>query len=67
MSDPARLENRPPNGRVPSDVDLDRVWLGVTAEVWQRPVGRLERVAGRILRSPGLARALFTTPSLVVP
>src|SRR6266516_167897 len=46
---------------VPGDVDLDRVWLGVAAAVWQRRPGRLERLAGRLLRSPGLARALLTT------
>jgi hypothetical protein len=43
------------------------VWLGVAAEVWRRRPGRLERVAGRLLRSPGLARALLTTPSLLMP
>ncbi len=48
-------------------VDLDRVWLGVAAEVWRRRPGRIERSAIRILRSPGLARALLTTPSLLVP
>jgi hypothetical protein len=48
-------------------VDLDRVWLGVAAQVWQRQPGWLERQAGWLLRSPGLARALVTTPSLLVP
>ncbi len=48
------------------DVDLGRVWTGVAAEVWARPVGAIERLAGRLLGSPGLARALVTTPSLVV-
>ena len=48
-------------------VDLDRVWLGVATEVWRRRPGRIERSAIRILRSPGLARALLTTPSLLVP
>lgn len=48
-------------------VDLDRVWLGVAAEVWRRRPGRVERSAIRVLRSPGLARALLTTPSLLVP
>jgi hypothetical protein len=48
-------------------VDLDRVWLGVAAQVWRREPGRAERFAGRLLRSPGLARALLTTPSLLVP
>lgn len=49
------------------DVDLDRVWVGVAAQVWRREPGRLERLVGRLLRSPGLARALLTTPSLLVP
>jgi len=50
---------------VPPDVDLDRVWLGIAARVWERRVSRLELLAGRVLRSPSLARALLTTPSLV--
>jgi hypothetical protein len=50
----------------PADVDLDRVWIGVAGEVWARRPGRVERLAGRVLRSPGLARALMTTPSLLV-
>jgi hypothetical protein len=54
------------HGPAPGDVDLDRVWLGVAAEVWQRHPGPLERMAGRLLRSPGLARALVTTPSLLL-
>jgi len=61
------------SGRLPSPgdsvggVDLDRVWTGVAAEVWRRHPGRLERTAARLLRSPGLARALVTTPSLLLP
>jgi len=51
----------------PSDVDLGRVWLRVAAQVWRREPGWLERLAGRLLRSPGLARALLTTPSLLLP
>ena len=51
----------------PDDVDLDRVWLSVAAQVWCRQPGWLERTAGRLLRSPGLARALLTTPSLLLP
>jgi len=51
---------------VNDDVDLDRVWLGVAAEVWRRRPGPVERVAARVLGSPGLARALVTTPSLLV-
>jgi hypothetical protein len=54
-------------GPGPRDVDLDRVWLGVAAEIWRRDPKWLERFAGRLLRSPGLARALVTTPSLLVP
>ena len=52
--------------RLPRDVDLHRVWLGVAAEVWRRRPGLVERLAGRALRSPGLARALVTTPSLLL-
>lgn len=51
----------------PDDVDLNRVWTGVAAEVWRRQPGWLERTTARLLRSPGLARALLTTPSLLVP
>jgi hypothetical protein len=50
----------------PPVVDLDRVWVGVAAEVWRRRPGPVERLAGRLLRSPGLARALVTTPSLLL-
>jgi hypothetical protein len=49
----------------PDDVDLDRVWLGVATQVWRRRPGPAERLAGRALRSPGLARALVATPSLL--
>jgi hypothetical protein len=51
----------------PDDVDLSRVWISVAAQVWRRRPGWLERTAGRLLRSPGLARALLTTPSLLLP
>jgi hypothetical protein len=51
----------------PPDVDLDRVWIGVAAQVWRRQPGPVERTAARLLRSPGLARALLTTPSLLLP
>lgn len=50
----------------PPDVDLGRVWIGLAAQLWQRRAGPLERLAGRLLRSPGLARALVTTPSLLL-
>ncbi len=39
---------------------------GAAPAVWRRQ-GLVERIAGRLLRSPGLARALVTTPSLLVP
>jgi hypothetical protein len=57
----------PDRGSGPPDVDLDRVWLGVAAQVWRRRPGAAERAAGRLLRSPGLARALLTTPALLMP
>ncbi|MGH3259458.1 MAG: hypothetical protein ACRDOU_29340, partial [Streptosporangiaceae bacterium] len=50
-----------------SGIDLSRVWAGVAAEVWRRHPGPVERRAARLLRSPGLARALLTTPSLMLP
>lgn len=48
------------------EIDLDRVWAGVRAEVWNRPIRWSERWAARILGSAGLARALVATPSLVL-
>lgn len=68
-NDPGRL---PPAHDSPArdsreGVDLDRVWAGVAAEVWRRHPGWVERTAARLLRSPGLARALVTTPSLLLP
>jgi uncharacterized membrane protein len=56
-----------PADAAPADVDLDRVWIAVAAQVWRRRPGWLERTAGWLLRSPGLARALVTTPSLILP
>jgi hypothetical protein len=49
------------------EVDLNRVWTAVAGEVWRRHPGPVERAAARLLRSPGLARALLTTPSLLLP
>ncbi len=51
----------------PGGVDLGRVWTSVAAEVWRRHPGWIERTAARLLRSPGLARALVITPSLLLP
>jgi hypothetical protein len=56
-----------PRDEAPADVDLGRVWVSVAAQVWRRQPGVLERAAARLLRSPGLARALLTTPSLLLP
>jgi hypothetical protein len=54
------------NELTPGDVDLSRVWLGIAAQVWRPERGRPERLAGRLLRSPGLARALMATPSMLL-
>jgi hypothetical protein len=51
----------------PDGVDLGRVWTNVAAEVWRRHPGWIERTAARLLRSPGIARSLVTTPSLLLP
>lgn len=64
LNGPASGDSR---GAANDDIDLGRVWVNVAAEVWRRHPGRLERTAARLLRSPGLARALFTTPSLLLP
>jgi hypothetical protein len=50
----------------PPDVDLERVWLAIAADVWRRQPGPVERLAGQLTRSPGLARAMVTTPSLLL-
>ncbi len=63
-NEPVSGESR---GAANDDIDLGRVWVNVAAEVWRRHPGRLERTAARLLRSPGLARALFTAPSLLLP
>ena len=67
MSFPNESGRLPSAHDSPGGVDLDRVWTGVAADVWRRQPGRLERAAARLLRSPGLARALLTTPSLLLP
>lgn len=48
------------------EVDLNRAWLGVAAKAWARHPSHIERFAGWMLQSPGLARSLVTTPSLVL-
>jgi hypothetical protein len=58
---------RPADSASPADVDLERVWIGVAAHVWRREPSPVERLLARVLRSPGLARALLSTPSLLVP
>jgi hypothetical protein len=63
--DPSDLPG-PGQRQCPGDVDLDQVWLRVAAEVWRRRPGLVERLAAQALRSPGLARALVTTPSLLL-
>ncbi len=60
------MSERPGWDAAPADVDLGRVWTGVAAQVWRREPGWNERLARRLLRSPGLARALVTTPSLLL-
>jgi hypothetical protein len=64
MSDPPDMRSA---DVMPSDVNLGLVWIGVAAQVWRREPSWLERLAGRLLRSPALARALVTTPSLLLP
>ena len=60
------MMQRPGWDAAPPDVDLRGVWTAVAAQVWRRRPGPAERLAGRLLRSPGLARALVTTPSLLL-
>lgn len=69
MNDPSlnKSASAPRRGGADADIDLDRVWVNVAAEVWRRRPGRLERTAARLLRSPALARALLVTPSLLLP
>jgi hypothetical protein len=48
------------------DIDLGRVWNGIAGDMWASPVGRVERSAASLLGSPALARALVSTPSLLL-
>jgi hypothetical protein len=45
---------------------LDHVWTHVSAAAFAPKPRAVERFAARLLRSPGLARALLTTPSLTL-
>jgi hypothetical protein len=68
-------EVSPPRGRFEDrlEAELVRVVSARAAAtpaptvMWARRPGRVELLAGRLLRSPGLARALVTTPSLLLP
>ena len=60
------MSERPGWDAAPPEVDLRGVWTAVAAQVWRRKPGPFERLAGRLLRSPGLARVLVTTPSLLL-
>jgi hypothetical protein len=48
------------------DVDFERPWHGVMGEVWSRPVGPVERLAGRVMRSAALARVLVVSPLMIL-
>lgn len=48
------------------DIDLDRVWHRIEGEVWATETGWLESRAASLLGAPALARALVTTPSLLL-
>jgi hypothetical protein len=56
----------PNAAETPPDVDLARVWRAVATEVWRRQPSWPERRVARLLGSAGLARALLTTPSLLM-
>lgn len=45
---------------------VDPVWTRVAAAAFAPGRGVVERIAARLLRSPGLARALLATPSLTL-
>lgn len=57
---------QPGPGDMPPDIDFDHVWNRVTGDIWASEPGWIERHAARLLKSPALARALVTTPSLVL-
>jgi hypothetical protein len=61
----ARLDCPACRADVAEPAGLDAVWIGVAATLWTGRRGWVERVVGRLLRSPALARVLVTTPSLV--
>ncbi len=51
---------------IPPDIDFSHVWNRVTGDIWASEPGWVEQTAARLLKSPALARALVTTPSLVL-
>jgi hypothetical protein len=51
---------------IPPDIDFGHVWNRVTGDIWASEPGWVEQTAARLLKSPALARALVTTPSLVL-
>lgn len=57
---------RPVTPDIPPDIDFGHVWNRVTGDIWATQPGWIEQTAARLLRSPALARALVTTPSLVL-
>jgi len=69
-------EVRPPLGGFETRLEAELVKVvtaraavqpGPVPVAWRRQPGLVERVAGQLLRSPGLGRALVTTPSLLLP
>lgn len=57
---------RPVTPDIPPDIDFGHVWNRVTGDIWATQPGWIEQTAARLLKSPALARALVTTPSLVL-
>lgn len=57
---------RPVTPDIPPDIDFGHVWNRVTGDIWATEPGPFEQAAARLLKSPALARALVTTPSLVL-
>lgn len=65
------MTNRRPNNENAKamhgvDIDIGRVWHGVTGRMWERQPGPFERLVRRLSGSPAVARALVATPSLLM-